>query len=163
MNVLIGLAATLLMFAGLLLIPLGLPGLWLIVSVAVGLALLDWLPASFAVAAAGAGALAELVEFVILKVFGSAYGGSTRAFWGAVLGGMLGLFVGLPVPLVGPIVTALLGTFVGAWAVTYMETRSVARSTRVGWGVVLARTIAVVVKVGTGVAIAAAVAVAVLV
>jgi hypothetical protein len=41
-----------------------------------------------------------------------------------------------------------------------LETRSVSRSTRVGWGVVLARTIAVVLKVGTALAVVAAVGVA---
>jgi len=162
MGVIIGAVAVILMLAGLLLIPLGLPGLWLIVSVAVALALLGRLSLGFALVAAGAGLVAEVAEFLVLKGFGKAYGGSSRAFWGAVLGGMAGLFVGLPVPIVGPILTAFLGTFVGAGLVTYVETRSLARSTRVGWGVVLARTAAVVLKVGTGVAILAAVGVALL-
>ena len=75
MTILIGTAPALLMLLGLLLIPFGLPGLWLVVAVAVALALMT-------------------------------------------------------------------------------------HSTRVGWGVVLARTIAVVLKVGTALAIAAAAGVA---
>ena len=84
--------------------------------------------------------------------FGRAYGGSRRAFWGAVAGGFLGIFVGLPIPLVGPVLTAFLGTFLGALLVTLVETRSLAGSTRVGWGMVLARTASVGLKMGTGVA-----------
>lgn len=160
MTIVIGIAAVLLMLLGLVLIPFGLPGLWLVIGVAVALALLGWLSLRFALAVAIAGVVAELAELAVLRFFGKAYGGSTRAFWGAVVGGMIGLFVGLPVPLVGPVLTVFLGTFLGAGLVTWLETRSMAHSTRVGWGVVLARTLAVVLKVGTALAVAAAVGVA---
>ena len=161
MTIVIGVAAALLMLLGLLLIPFGLPGLWIVVGVAVALALPGWVSPGLALAAVIAGTVAELAELLVLRSLGKAYGGSTRAFWGAVVGGMLGLFVGLPVPVVGPILTVFLGTFAGAGLVTWLETRSMARSTRVGWGVVLARTVAVVLKVGTALAVAAAVGVAV--
>lgn len=160
MTIVIGIAAAFLMLLGLVLIPFGLPGLWLVVGVAAALALLGWLTLRFALIAVMAGVIAELAELGVLRAFGKAYGGSTRAFWGAVIGGLLGLFAGLPVPLVGPILTAFLGTFLGAGLVTYLETRSMSQSTRVGWGVVLARTVAVVLKVGTALAVAAAVGVA---
>jgi hypothetical protein len=66
---------------------------------------------------------------------------------------MAGLFVGVPIPVVGSLITAFLGTFVGAVAVTLWETRSLARSASVGWGVLLARTLAVALKVAVGVLI----------
>ena len=100
------------------------------------------------------------VELLVVSRFGRAYGGSRRAFWGAVIGGMAGLFVGVPVPLVGPVITAFVGTFLGAGVVTLVETRSIGRSARVGWGVVLARTVAVALKVGVSVAVIATIGVA---
>jgi len=64
--------------------------------------------------------------------------------------------------VIGPIVTAFVGTFVGAGLVTFLETRSVERSARVGWGLVLARTAAVALKVATAVLLIGAVAAALL-
>ena len=131
-----------------LLIPFGLPGAWIQVAVLAGAAMAGWVAWITLGALAALVALAELGELAILRSMGRRYGGSRKAFWGAVLGGFLGLFVGLPVPLVGPLVTAFLGTFLGAGLVTWMETRSLGRAGRVGWGVLLARTLAIGLKVG---------------
>lgn len=152
----------LVMLGSLLLIPLGLPGLWLMIVVVLGLVLAGSLSWTFGLIAAAVAGLAEVGEFQLLRRFGRTYGGSRRAFWGAVIGGMAGLFVGVPIPVVGPLITAFLGTFLGAGLVTFLETRSVERSTHVGWGLVLARTAAVALKVGTAAALIAAVAVALL-
>jgi uncharacterized protein YqgC (DUF456 family) len=75
---------------------------------------------------------------------------------------MIGLFAGLPVPVVGSILTAFVGSFLGAAAVTFAETRSMLHSARVGWGMLLARSIAVGLKVAVAVVVIAVVAVAVL-
>jgi uncharacterized protein YqgC (DUF456 family) len=72
---------------------------------------------------------------------------------------MAGLFVVVPVPVIGPLITAFLGSFIGAGVVTWYETRSWERSTRVGWGLVLARTAAVGLKVATAVCVVGATAV----
>lgn len=160
MSIWISIALVLSMFVGVVLIPLGLPGLWLVVALTVVLVLAGPLPWAVALGAAGLAALAELAEFLVVARFGRAFGGSGRAFWGAVLGGTVGLFAGLPVPLIGPIVTAFLGTFLGAGLVTYFETRSLGRSARVGWGVLLARTVAVGVKVGVALGVIGMVGVA---
>lgn len=160
MSIWISVAVLLAMLGGLAMIPLGLPGLWVIVAVNVGLVFaghLAWGVASVIVVVALA---AEAAELLVVSRFGRVYGGSRRAFWGAVLGGMAGLFVGLPVPLVGPVITAFAGTFLGAGIVTLMETRSIGRSARVGWGVVLARTAAVALKVAVAVGVIASVGVA---
>ena len=160
MTLLIEGAVVLAMLVGLVLIPFGVPGLWLMVVIVLGLVLAGSVSWKLGLAAAAAAAVAELAEFLVLQRFGKRYGGSRKAFWAAVIGGMAGLFVGLPVPLIGPLLTAFLGTFIGAGVVTWLETRSFERSTRVGWGLVLARTVAVALKVATGVALLAAVAVA---
>ena len=160
MGFLITVAAVLAMLVSVLLIPIGLPGLWLIVVLVMVLVLTGSLSWTFGLVVAALASAAELGEFLVLRRFAREYGGSRKAFWGAVVGGMAGLFVGLPIPLIGPLITAFLGTFVGAGLVTYLETRSIERSTRVGWGSVLARTLAVGLKIATALVLTAAVGVA---
>jgi uncharacterized protein YqgC (DUF456 family) len=162
MSVVIEILVLLAMAGSLLLIPLGLPGLWIAVALILGLTVwgkLSWTFLLLSLLAAGA---AEAGELAVVRAFGKRYGGSSRAFWGAVVGGMAGLFVGVPIPLVGPLVTAFLGSFLGAGLVTWLQTRSLRRSGRVGWGIVLARTAAVALKVAVGVALVAAAALAML-
>ena len=159
------LALTILLFlvilAGIAMIPLGLPGLWIITAallVAVPLELgVGW---TLGLVALGATAVAEGVELLTVRAMGKRYGGSPRAFWGAVAGGMVGLFVGVPIPIIGSLVAGFLGTFAGAWIVTYLETKDLRRSGQVGWGVLLARTIAVGLKVGVAVCLLGALALA---
>lgn len=162
MSIWISIAVVAAMAGGLMMIPLGLPGLWLIVATALALVLAGHLSWSAGGVVAVVAVLAEAAELLVVSRFGRAFGGSRRAFWGAVLGGMAGLFVGIPVPVVGPVVTAFLGTFLGAGVVTLMETRSIGRSARVGWGVLLARTAAVALKVAVAAGVIAFVGVALL-
>ncbi|MEM7415830.1 MAG: DUF456 domain-containing protein [Gemmatimonadota bacterium] len=159
MSAIIAVAAIALMLAAAAIIPLGLPGLWLMVVVTMGLVLAGSLSWAAGLIVAGVVLVAEVSEFLVLKRFGTAYGGSRRAFWGALAGGMLGLFVGVPVPIVGSVITAFLGTFLGAGIVTFVETLSLERSARVGWGVLLARTAAVALKLGTAISVIAFVAI----
>ena len=143
------------MVLALLLIPFGLPGVWIMVVILLAGALMGavgWMPWALVLVAT---ALAELAEFWLLKKLGTRYGGSRRAFWGAILGGFAGLFVGMPVPLVGSVLAGFVGSFAGAAAVTFAETASAHKAGRVGWGVVLARAGSVVLKVGVGVAVLA--------
>lgn len=162
MNTLIAVGVLLLMLGSLLLIPLGLPGLWMVVALILGLTLWGKVSWALLVTALVAAAAAEAGEFAVVRAYGKRYGGSNRAFWGAVLGGMAGLFVGVPVPIVGPLITAFVGSFLGAGVVTWFETRSLSRSGQVGWGVVVARTVAVALKVGVGAALVAATGVSLL-
>ena len=162
MSVLLSIVVVLVMLACLVLIPLGLPGLWLIVAITMGLALFGSLSWTFALVVAGVALITEVGEFAVLKKFGDAYGGSRKAFWGAVLGGMVGLFVGVPVPIIGPMITAFLGTFIGAGLVTYVETLSLKTSAKVGWGMLCARTGAVALKIAVSGAVIAAVGVGLL-
>ncbi|HUP18991.1 MAG TPA: DUF456 family protein, partial [Gemmatimonadota bacterium] len=81
------------------------------------------------------------------------YGGSSRAFWGAVFGGLVGVIIGFPVPVIGPVIAGIIGSFVGAAGVALLESRDVAGATRVGWGVVLARVFAAVAKVAAAIVI----------
>jgi len=162
MSLILPIAVLLLMLGCVLLIPVGLPGLWLITVLTLGLVLAGSLTWTFGLTVAAVALVAEIGELAVLKRFGDAWGGSRRAFWGALIGGMAGLFVGVPVPIIGPMITAFLGTFIGAGVVTFAETLSVGKSTRVGFGVLLARTVAVALKVATSIAVIVAVGLALL-
>ena len=134
----------------LLLVPLGLPGTWLMIAVlTVGLVAgrVAWTTLLLLV---GVVALAELAEFLLVRRASMRYGGSNRAFWGAIGGGIIGAVVGTPVPVVGSLVGILIGTFAGAVVVAWMESRDAGGAVRVGWGAVLGRAAAAAVKTGAG-------------
>ena len=139
----------------LLSVPLGFPGVWIMLVLLLVPAGLGWIPWWLWFVFLVATGLAELAEYVALKRMGDRYGGSSKAFWGAVVGGFAGVIIGLPVPVLGSVLAGFVGTFVGAALVTTVETRSMARASHVGWGVVLGRAFSIVLKVGVGVVILA--------
>jgi uncharacterized protein YqgC (DUF456 family) len=142
---------------GLVLVPLGLPGLW----VMLGATLVYWM----AVPAGSVGLLtlsvvgalvvaAEVLEFTIAGRYARKYGGSRRASWGAMIGGLVGAFMGVPVPVIG----SLIGAFAGAFAGALVAEMTVSRERRgepmqVARGALVGRVVAAAVKVGFGVAI----------
>lgn len=146
------------LLGGLLMVPLGLPGLW----VMLGAALLYWV----VIPAGGIGLLtlavasiiviiAEVLEYTIAGRYTRKYGGSSRAAWGAILGGLAGAIVGVPVPVVG----SLVGAFVGAFAGAFFGELTVGRDergdpTRVATGALIGRAVAAAVKSGLGLLVA---------
>lgn len=138
---------------GLLLVPLGLPGLWLMVGVLAVGALLGEVGWLVVVTALALSAVAEILEYWLVARLNLRYGGSRGAFWGALVGGLIGVVVGMPIPVVGSVVAGFLGSFAGAALVTLWTTSDAWSAGRVGWGVLLGRVLAAVVKVGTGVVI----------
>src|SRR5687768_15502665 len=101
------------LFAALLLIPLGLPGTWVMIAAAMGYGYLagagigfPTLLLAFALAVVG-----EVVEFTLAARYTRKYGGSRRAGWGAIVGGIIGAIVGVPVPIIGSVIGAFAGAF----------------------------------------------------
>ena len=139
------------LLGGILLIPLGLPGLWIMLGAAV--------VHSFVVPASGIGIMtligctvlvliAEFMEFSLSGSYARKYGGSRRASWGAILGGFLGAFMGIPVPIIGP----MIGAFIGAFAGAFLGEMTVSRADRgnpgrVAWGALVGRAVATAMKV----------------
>ncbi|CAN5242067.1 hypothetical protein BH23GEM4_BH23GEM4_07060 [soil metagenome] len=142
---------------GLLLIPFGLPGLWIQLAGLVGYAYLTGFttvglpPLLFALALATA---AELLEFWLGGHYARRYGGGRRAGWGAILGGIVGAIAGLPVPVIGSILGAFVGSFAGAALLEATRRRGVSPTLRAGWGALLGRVAAAGLKAGIGVLIA---------
>lgn len=151
----------LVLVAALLMIPLGLPGTWVMLAAAFGYnALAASTPGAGrvgTVALAGALALAvaaEVVEFVVGARATTRYGGSRRAGWGAILGGIAGAVVGVPVPVVGSVVGAFAGAFAGAFVAEYTNQRDHAVARRVATGALVGRALGAAFKTGAGVVIA---------
>lgn len=140
---------------GLLLVPFGLPGLWVMAAAV-------WLYSFVAGAQIGVAIilivvamalLGELVEFVLAGRYTRKYGGSRRASWWAILGGLVGAVVGVPVPIIGSVVGALVGSFAGALAGELTLGTAARPATRVAVGALLGRITAIAAKVGIGFAI----------
>lgn len=142
---------------GLLLIPFGLPGLWLMVLALLGYAALGRFE-QVGLAALGfvvvLAVLAEAAEAWLGFRFAKRYGGSSRAGWGAMAGGLIGAVLGTPVPLIGNIVGAFLGAFIGAALLEYGSNPDMRSSLGAGWGAVLGRAAGAALKITIALAIA---------
>ena len=141
------------LFLCLLIIPVGLPGTWLMVIVAAAYGYLGggdsigtWTILGTAVLAL----VAEFLEFTLAARYTKKYGGSRRAGWGAILGGMVGAIVGVPIPLIGSVIGAFVGAFVGAWLFERSRGDQAGDATRVATGAVIGRAAAAALKVGIG-------------
>ena len=154
MNVLL---LVLVLATGLLMIPFGLPGTWILAGAAVGYSIL--VPGSIGmvtvVLVAVMALIGELIEFYFTAKFIKRYGGSSRASWGAILGGMVGALIGVPIPLIGSVIGALAGAFVGAFAAELSRGSEGGVATRVATGALVARAVSSATKVGIGLAMAA--------
>jgi uncharacterized protein len=143
---------------GLVLIPFGLPGLWVIVLGIVGYGwLTDFrtLSVGFMVLVIGLAVLGEVIEAWLGFRFAKRYGGSSRAGWGALVGGLIGAIVGVPVPIIGSVVGGFVGAFAGAALFEYTRQRQAEGSVKAGWGAVLGRAAAAAMKMALGVAMVA--------
>src|SRR5919112_5906995 len=101
---------------GLLLIPFGLPGLWVILLGIIGYGwITDFQTVStwFLILAIGLALVGEILESWIGFRFAKRYGGSGRAGWGALVGGLVGAVIGVPIPIIGSVIGGVFGGVVG--------------------------------------------------
>jgi uncharacterized protein YqgC (DUF456 family) len=120
-------------------VPLGLPGTWVMVALLLAPVVagtLGWIPWA---ATAGLAALGEAGEFWIVTRWLGGQVESRWPAWGALLGGLAGAVVGLPLPVVGSLAGLALGTVAGAFAAALLETRRLRPSARAAWKAALAR------------------------
>ena len=146
------------LLGGLLMVPSGLPGLWVMLAAAIiywivipagGIGMVTVLTAATIVI------VAEVLEYTIAGRYTRKYGGSSRASWGAIMGGLVGAVVGVPIPIIG----SLAGAFVGAFAGAFVGEMTVPRDqrgdpARVATGALVGRAIAAAVKSGLGLVVA---------
>jgi uncharacterized protein len=142
---------------GLAMIPLGLPGLWVMVG---GILIFGWLTGFHSVGVVtiaivlALAFLGEIIDNWLGFHFAKRYGGSSRSGWGALLGGLIGAMIGVPVAIIGSVIGAFVGAFVGAALFEYSYSRHTGVATRAGWGAVVGRAAAAAVKIALGVVIA---------
>jgi uncharacterized protein len=141
---------------GLCLVPLGLPGLWVMVG---GILAYGWMTDFRSLSVAmiaivlGLAFVAEIIENWLSFHFAKRYGGSPRSGWGALVGGLAGAMVGVPIAVIGSVLGAFLGSFIGAALFEYSYSRHPGVATRAGWGAVVGRAAAAAAKIAIGVVI----------
>ena len=145
------------MLAALLLIPLGLPGIWLIVG---AVALYNPITGTEAVGTATIvgililATIAEVIEFTLSARYTKQYGGSRRAGWGAIIGGIVGAIIGVPIPVIGSVIGAFAGSFAGALIAEWSRGTKTDAATRVATGALIGRVMATAAKVAIGMVMA---------
>ncbi len=129
------------MLGGILLIPFGLPGTFVIVANAL---ILGWLTDFAEVTWKFLGLLLliavvmEVIEFFIGAATAGKYGASKLGMFGAIVGGFVGAIWGTGiVPLLGTLLGAFAGAFTGATLFEYINTKDFDKSLRVGFGAFL--------------------------
>ena len=139
-----------------IMIPFGLPGLWIMVGSALAYQIL--VPGTVSTATVVGTALlalvAEVLEFTLAGRYARKYGGSRRAGWGAIIGSIVGAIVGVPIPIIGSIIGGFLGAFVGAFVAERSLGGTAGGATRVATGALLGRAVAAAMKTAIGVVIA---------
>jgi uncharacterized protein YqgC (DUF456 family) len=141
-----------LVFVGLFINLLGLPGLWLIVLSAL---VYDWIThwthvgLGALIALVVLAAIAEVLEFIAGAAGAKKAGGGRLAMWSAIVGALLGGFFLsflVPIPIVGTVVGVCLGAFLGAAIAQFTVARDAEHSVRVGVGAAKGRFLGIVVK-----------------
>jgi uncharacterized protein YqgC (DUF456 family) len=148
---------TAVLLLSLVLIALGLPGLWVMIASAVVYNILVGSTPIGWVTLTGVGILAinaEILEFGMAGKYARKYGGSRRASWGAIIGGILGAILGFPVPIIGPLVGAFAGSFIGAMIGEISSGGTRREASHVAWGALVGRVAATALKMAIGCAIA---------
>jgi uncharacterized protein YqgC (DUF456 family) len=140
------------LFCCILLIPLGLPGTWVMLGVAVAYAAMThesigWVSILIVGVLAVIG---EVLEFALAGRYARRYGGSKRAGWGAMIGGVVGAFAGIPIPIVGPMVGSFFGSFAGALLFERAGGVRAGPAAKVATGALLGRVTAAALKVAIG-------------
>lgn len=140
------------MLTGMALIPLGVPGLFLIalatliVRLAAGPDVMPWWVVILLLVLA---MLGELLEAMAGFAGARQAKGSIRSALGAMAGGFAGAILGAPFGLlIGSLAGALLGTFAGALLVEYARTREGAFSWRVASHALKGRLAGSLIKIG---------------
>jgi uncharacterized protein YqgC (DUF456 family) len=145
------------MIASIFVVPLGLPGTFIMVGLAilanyVAAAGIGWIAIGISLALA---VVAEVLEWTMSARFAIKFGGSKRAGWGAIIGGFLGAFAGIPVPVIGSMIGAFAGAFVGALIAEYTQPAADASSaTRVATGALIGKAAATAMKLAIAFTIA---------
>lgn len=148
----------LLLLIGLLLVPLGLPGAWLMVVVAFVYSLLTdfqagqndlWVLVVVVILAL----IGELLEFGIGVLGSKKLKVSNRAIIFSLIGGFIGAVVGFPIILIGSLIGLFVGAFLGAFIYEIFEQKNLAKALKSSIACFFSRVTAMFFKTGIAFAI----------
>ena len=145
------------LIASLIMIPFGLPGLWVMLGAAV---IYTYTGSGAAIGTATLvligllAVIAEVIEYVLSARYVRVYGGSRRGAWGAIIGGTIGAIMGVPIPIIGSLVGAFAGSFLGALVAELGAGAGKRDASRAAFGAMVGRAVAAAMKVAVGLAIA---------
>jgi len=144
------------MLIGIFVIPLGMPGTFVIAGLALFQGLLtgfstlslQFVLILFVIAVCG-----EVIEFFFGALAAKRFGGSKYAMLGAVGGGFIGAVWATGIlPIVGTLLGAFVGAFAGATSLEFLHRRQLEHAFRVGWGAFLGAIGGKVTKITIGIA-----------
>jgi|TARA_B100000959_G_scaffold79010_2_gene84063 hypothetical protein len=144
-----------------------LPGIWVMLLLALGVQLADvaWVHGADTDAgwwALGTGLVLAIIAEILEGTAGAAGakvgGGTRRAMWGGFIGGLVGAILGtplIPIPVLGTFIGAIVGAFAGALIgeTTGKHSPSVAEALKPAAGAAAGRAVGTVFKMAIGVAI----------
>lgn len=145
------------LIASLIMIPFGLPGLWVMLGAALIYAYSGGGAAISTASLVLVGLLAviaELIEYVLSARYVRIYGGSRRGAWGAIIGGTIGAIMGVPIPIIGSLIGAFAGSFAGALIAELGAGAGKRDASRAAFGALVGRAVAAAMKVAIGLVIA---------
>lgn len=123
---------------GVVVIPFGIPGTFLIVAEVFVYGWIDHFqsfPISFAGLLLLVAVIAEVLEEGLGALMAKKFGGSKWGMIGAIVGGFAGAILGTPVtPVIGTFIGALIGAFLGATVLEWIRTENIQDAVRVGTG-----------------------------
>jgi len=126
------------LIAGIVIIPFGVAGTFIIVGAALVYGLLTQfadITIGFVVILLGMAVGMELLEAIFGALLAKKFGGSKWGMLGAVVGGTAGAIIGTPVtPIVGTLIGAFLGSFLGALTFEFIHESDPGHAFRVGLG-----------------------------
>ena len=141
----------LILILGIVLIPFGIEGIFIIIADALVYGLLtgfERITWPFLGLLFGIAIMVELLEFLFGGILAKKFGGSKWAVAGAIIGGFLGAILGTPItPVLGTFVGGFLGAFIGAFSLELFHTMDFGNSLKVGTGAFLGAVSGKVTKV----------------
>jgi len=139
------------MLAGVMIIPLGFPGQFIIVAAACVFSLIagsDALSWRAVLLLFGIALFAEIIEAVAGFMGARGAKGSIWSSFGAAIGGIIGAIVcSMVAPIIGSLFGAFAGTFAGAYGVEYYRSRTSEGAAAVARGALIGRVVGSFVKV----------------
>ena len=142
------------LLAGLLAIPIGLGGNFIILGAALVVALVTRfvsIPWYALVILAVCVIIGEVVEALLGSLMARRYGASGWGMTGAFVGGLAGAAAGTAIlPVIGTLIGSFLGTALGALVVERISGAGEAEGTRAGFGAFLGKTLASALKFAIG-------------